>query len=86
MVEKKEDSVDRASGGGRRDLSRPAAAEEKLCYTVPEAGALLGFSRNHSYELARRGELPILRFGKRMVVPKVAFKKLLGMLEEKEEY
>ena len=37
----------------------------------------LVFSRNHSYELARRGEIPVIKFGKRMVVPKAAFEKML---------
>jgi len=55
------------------------ANENKLCYTVPEAAQLLGFSRNFGYELARTGKIPILRFGKRMLVPKAAFDKMLGV-------
>ncbi len=51
--------------------------ENKLCYTVPEAAELLGFSRNFGYELAKTGQIPILRFGKRMVVPKAKFDKML---------
>ena len=64
-----------ASGGGGRGIARPRP--KKLCYTVPEAAQLLGFSRNFGYELARTGQLPIIRFGKRMVVPKAAFDKML---------
>jgi hypothetical protein len=37
--------------------------------TVPLAGQLLGLSRNKAYEAAARGEIPTLRFGKRIVVP-----------------
>ncbi len=44
---------------------------------MPEAAELLGFSRNFSYELAKTGQIPILRFGKRMVVPKAKFDKML---------
>lgn len=51
--------------------------ENKLCCTVPEAAELLGFSRNFGYELAKTGQIPILRFGKRMVVPKAKFVKML---------
>ena len=58
--------------------------EDKLCYTIPEAAALLGFSRNFGYELARRGEIPIIRFGKRMLVPKAKFDKMLGQYPESE--
>ena len=70
-------------GGGWREPRR--LGDGKLCYTVPEAGALIGFSRNHSYELARRGEIPVLRFGKRMVVPKAKFDKMLGLNEDRRE-
>jgi len=61
-----------------------ATEDTKLCYTVPEAAQLLGFSRNFGYELARTGQIPILRFGKRMLVPKAAFDKMLGLLPESE--
>lgn len=41
----------------------------RLTVTVEEAGELLGISRAHAYELVRRGELPSLRLGRRIVVP-----------------
>jgi len=72
-------------GGGGRVLARPRPTNEnRLCYTVPEAAQLLGFSRNFGYELARTGQIPILRFGKRMLVPKAAFDKMLGVSPENE--
>ena len=73
-----------ASGGGGRGTPRPSQGDGKLCYTIPEAAVLLGFSRNFGYELARRGEIPIIRFGKRMVVPKAKFDKMLGQYAESE--
>lgn len=42
--------------------ARPAA--ERLVYTVPEAGRLLGLSRNGSYEAAKRGDIPTIRIGR----------------------
>ena len=51
--------------------------DQRLCITVPEAAKLLGVSRNHGYGLAKRGEIPVLKFGSRVVVPKVAFEKML---------
>jgi excisionase family DNA binding protein len=42
---------------------------QRLTVTVAEAGELLGISRAHAYELVRRGELPNLRLGRRIVVP-----------------
>jgi len=63
-----------------RGLEHPRPTNEnKLCYTVPEAARLLGVCRNFGYELARTGQIPILRFGKRMLVPKAAFDKMLGV-------
>src|SRR5262245_28451116 len=44
---------------------------------VEQAGELLGISRGSAYEAARCGELPVLRFGKRLVVPTAALLELL---------
>ena len=71
-----------AQGGGGRQPRR--LGEGKLCYTVPEAAALLGLSRNNGYALARSGELPVIRFGKRMLVPKAKFHRMLGEYPESE--
>lgn len=45
--------------------------------TVEHAGAILGMSRPSAYSAASRGEIPTLRFGRRLVVPTA---KLLAML------
>ena len=50
-----------------------------LTYTVPEAGALIGLTKNRSYEAAARGELPVIRIGRLIRVPKAA---LHAMLEK----
>jgi excisionase family DNA binding protein len=52
--------------------------EGRLVWTVEEAGRLLGISRAHAYELVARGELPHLRLGRRVVVPKYAIEELLA--------
>lgn len=51
---------------------------ERRTITVPEAGDLLGISRNGAYEAARRGEIPTIKIGKRLLVPKAAFDKMLA--------
>jgi excisionase family DNA binding protein len=51
---------------------------ERLCFSVPEAARMLGISRGLAYELARSGQLPALRLGKRLLVPKVALERLLS--------
>ncbi len=44
----------------------------------PTAGRFLGLGRNLTFDAARRGEIPTLRFGRRLVVSKVALARLLG--------
>jgi hypothetical protein len=51
----------------------------RLTISVPEAGRRLGFGKNASYGAARRGEIPIIRIGRRMVVPLAAFEKMLAV-------
>jgi len=57
---------------------RDATTERSLAWTVEETGRLLGISRAHAYELVARGELPHLRLGRRVVVPKYAIEALLA--------
>ena len=45
---------------------------ERLTLTVEEAARALGVSRAHAYELAARGEIPTLRLGRRILVPREA--------------
>ena len=50
------------------------------CGTVkvwPDAGKRLGLGRNATYEAVGRGEIPVLRFGGRIVVPKLALDRML---------
>jgi len=56
-----------------------------LTTTVPVAGRLLGLSRNKAYEAAARGEIPTLRFGKRIVVPTVPLRRLLGLEDNRPD-
>ncbi len=50
----------------------------RLVYTVEEVGHLLGLSRGCAYESIRRGDIPSVRFGRRVLVPRVALERLLG--------
>lgn len=47
--------------------------------SVPVAGAYLGLGRDSAYAAANRGDLPVIRIGRRMVVPTAALRKLLGV-------
>lgn len=51
---------------------------EALVLTVPEAGRLLGIGRNTAYAAARAGDIPTIRLGKRLVVPRDALQRMLA--------
>ena len=50
----------------------------RVTMTIPEAAAKLGVARNQGYEAAKRGEIPTIRIGRRVLVPLVAFARLLA--------
>ena len=47
-------------------------------YTVTEVAVVLRIGRNSAYEAIKRGDLPALRVGKRLLVPRVALERLLA--------
>ncbi len=50
---------------------------EAVTMSVPEAGRRLGIGRNAAYDAAARGEIPMIRIGRRMLVPRAAFDRML---------
>jgi excisionase family DNA binding protein len=54
------------------------AVPPKATYTVEEAAALLGVSRETAYEGCRDGQIPSIRIGKRVLVPRAALDQMLG--------
>jgi len=59
---------------------------EPLCVSVPNAARMLGVSRNTGYEMARLGQLPTIRCGRRrLVVPKAALFKMMEEVSERHE-
>jgi hypothetical protein len=51
---------------------------QRLVYTIPEAGRVLGLSRNGAYAAARRGDFLTIRVGRRLLVPMGPLHKLVG--------
>lgn len=47
-------------------------------WTVEEAGRILGVSRMTAYSLAKSGAIPVLKIGKRLLVPRAALERLLA--------
>jgi excisionase family DNA binding protein len=52
--------------------------DNKLTFSVTETARILGIGRNSAYEAVARGEIPVIRVGKRLLVPKAALEKLLN--------
>ena len=41
--------------------------------------ASIGLGRNAAYDAAKRGDIPTLRIGRLLLVPKIPFHRMLGM-------
>lgn len=50
--------------------------------TPERAGAILGLGRTASYDAIRRGDIPSLRLGRRILVPTAGLRALLGLDRE----
>jgi excisionase family DNA binding protein len=50
---------------------------EPLTVSVVDAARMLGISRAFAYELVARGELPSVRLGRRVVIPRRALELLV---------
>jgi excisionase family DNA binding protein len=52
--------------------------KHQLTWTVTQCAELLGIGRNSAYEAVNRGEIPVIRIGKRILVPRAALERLLA--------
>jgi excisionase family DNA binding protein len=50
---------------------------ERMTFSVEEAGERLGLGRNSVYEAVKRGDIPSIRIGGRILVPRQALERLL---------
>ena len=57
----------------------PPKWDNHTTFTIDEAAEILGVSRGTAYAAAAAGTLPIIRFGRRQVVPRAPFERLLGL-------
>lgn len=55
----------------------PTQRNECLTLSVEDTARLLGISRGLAYQMVREKQLPSLRFGRRIVVPRYALERLL---------
>lgn len=52
--------------------------DRRLTLSIDEVAEILGISRGLVYGLVARGELPSIRFGRRILVPKKAVDELVN--------
>jgi excisionase family DNA binding protein len=74
-----------ALSGATADVADPGRASgaiapvgERLTLTVEEAATLLGISRAFAYEAVNNGQIPSIRIGRRILIPKAALQRLLA--------
>lgn len=64
-----------------RDEKRPLTVEDlrgRLSINVEDAARVLGIGRGTAYDAVKRGEIPALRVGRRLLVPTGHLLRLLG--------
>ena len=52
--------------------------QNRPVYTVMETAVLLGLGRNSTYEAITRGQIPSIRVGRRVLVPRAALEHMLA--------
>jgi excisionase family DNA binding protein len=55
--------------------------DNRDAFSVEEAGKILGISRASAFAAAKKGGIPVIRVGKRLIVPRRALERLLGATE-----
>ena len=52
--------------------------KDRLVLTIEEARSLLGLSRGLMYQAIHAGQIPFVRFGRRILIPRARLEKLLN--------
>jgi len=50
---------------------------ERLTLSIESTAKILGIGRNLCYDKVKTGEIPVIKIGRRLLVPKAALEKLL---------
>ncbi len=57
----------------------------KQTYRVDEVALMLDIGRSTAYDAVRRGEIPSVRIGRRIVIPRQALENLLAVADNNSE-
>ena len=67
-----------ASALARKEVKTMKRRTERKTYSVDEAAAILGISRSLAYECVKSGELPAIKFRRRIVIPAYVIDDMTG--------
>ena len=56
--------------------------EAEPVISVEEAGQILGLKRSAAFDACRRGEIPSIRVGRRLLVPVARLRRLVGLSDD----
>ena len=56
----------------------------KLVVTIAEVAEMLGISLNHAYVMANTGQIPSIKFGRRIMIPVDALHRKMNCEEVKQ--
>lgn len=63
---------------GKKAGSFASSPVEPMALSINDACAALGISRSHIYVLMNRGDLRLVKLGRKSVVPRAEIRRLLG--------
>ena len=55
----------------------------RATYTIDEVAEILGIGCSSAYQAAQTGEIPTIKVGRRLLVPKVALEHMLASTEDR---
>ena len=61
---------------------------DRQTFTIEETAEILGIGRSAAYQAARDGQIPVIKLGRRLLVPKVALERMLdtsGAFQDKTD-
>ena len=81
LLERSQYEEYRASTARTYQVTTAGRPDEPLALSVKAVARISGLSRASAYEAVRTGQIPSLRFGKRIVVPRAALNRMLSQAD-----
>jgi excisionase family DNA binding protein len=80
MTSRNSQATKKVKAGPEISPPKPSKPESPECRTVSleDAAKILGISRASTYAYAKSGDLPVIRIGNRLLMPKAAIDKLFA--------